>query len=315
LDQELKVQLNPTMNNLNNKNSLVSIIMNCYNGEKYLHESINSALSQTYNNWELIFWDNQSKDKSAEIFKSFNDKRFKYFLAKEYTSLYMARNLAIEQSSGEYIAFLDTDDLWENNKLELQMCRFSNKEVGVVFSNLWIIKKNKKKKKLYQKKKLPRGKIYDQLIMNYNVGIVTAVVKKEYYLKLKKKFDERFSIIGDFDLFLRLSKICLFESIQSPLAFYRLHGKNLSTLYKEKEIKESELWLKENEFNLKEFQIKNIKQRVYYRKFINCKIEGKYKECLKILFDFEEKLFSIKNFIIFLTPNIILKKIFWYHQK
>ena len=99
------------------------------------------------------------------------------------------------------------------------------------------------------------------------------------------------------------------------MAFYRLHGKNLSTLYKEKEIKESELWLKENEFNLKEFQIKNIKQRVYYRKFINCKIEGKYKECLKILFDFEEKLFSIKNFIIFLTPNIILKKIFWYHQK
>ena len=73
--------------------------------------------------------------------------------------------------------------------------------------------------------------------------------------------------------------------------------------------------MKENEFNLKEFQIKNIKQRIYYIKFIDFKIKGKYKECLKILFDFEEKLFSIKNFIIFLTPGIILKKIFWYYQK
>ena len=54
--------------------SLVSIIMNCYNGESYLNESIKSAISQTYKNWELIFWDNRSKDKSAEIFKSYKDK-------------------------------------------------------------------------------------------------------------------------------------------------------------------------------------------------------------------------------------------------
>ena len=85
------------------------------------------------------------------------------------------------------------------------------------------------------------------------------MIRKEYYVKLKNKFDERFSIIGDFDLFLRLSKICKFQSIQKPLASYRLHGKNLSILNKEKEIEESELWLKENESNLEEAQIKNIK--------------------------------------------------------
>ena len=55
--------------------------MNCYNGETYLQESINSVLSQTYKNWELIFWDNKSQDKSAEIFKGHEDKRFKYFYA------------------------------------------------------------------------------------------------------------------------------------------------------------------------------------------------------------------------------------------
>ena len=58
---------------------LVSILMNCYNGEKFLREAIESIQSQTYHNWELIFWDNQSTDQSAEIFKSYVDRRLKYF--------------------------------------------------------------------------------------------------------------------------------------------------------------------------------------------------------------------------------------------
>ena len=57
------------------KNPLVSILMNCFNGEKYLHEAIESLKNQTYTNWELIFWDNQSSDNSAEIFKKYKDKR------------------------------------------------------------------------------------------------------------------------------------------------------------------------------------------------------------------------------------------------
>ena len=278
------------MSGRHNNQPLVSVIMNCFNGEKYLKDAIDSVISQTYKNWELIFWDNQSKDKSSEIFKSYKDKRLKYFLANQHTTLYKARNLAIEKSKGDYIAFLDTDDLWEKDKLELQMHFFNNPEVGVVFSNAWIIKKNIKKKKLHEKKKLPQGHIYDNLIKNYNVGIVTAVIRKAYYVKLKKKFDERFSIIGDFDLFLRLSKICKFQSIQKPLASYRLHGKNLSILNKEKEIEESELWLKENESNLEEAQIKEI------------------------LFNSNVNLCSVKNLIIFFTPIFILKKLFWYHQ-
>ena len=73
------------MSNQFNNQPLVSIIMNCYNGETYLIQSIESVLSQTYKNWELIFWDNRSNDKSAEIFKSYKDSRFKYFYAPEHT--------------------------------------------------------------------------------------------------------------------------------------------------------------------------------------------------------------------------------------
>ena len=106
------------------KKPLISIIMNCYNGEEFLKHAIKSVLSQTYKNWELIFWDNQSTDNSFKILKKYKDKRIKYFYAKKYTTLYEARNLAIKKSKGEFIAFLDVDDLWLKNKLEFQIAHF-----------------------------------------------------------------------------------------------------------------------------------------------------------------------------------------------
>lgn len=77
-------------------NPLVSVIMNCYNSETYLKD----AIAQTYENWEIIFWDNQSIDKSPKIVKSYTDKRIKYFYAPEHTLLGEARNKAIEKADG-----------------------------------------------------------------------------------------------------------------------------------------------------------------------------------------------------------------------
>ena len=130
---------------------LVSIIMNCYNGEAYLSESIESVLSQTYKNWELIFWDDKSVDKSAEIFKSYKDERFKYYYAPKHTLLYEARNQAIEKSSGEFIAFLDTDDFWAKDKLELQIPFFRDLKVGVVYGNLFIVNEKLNNKRINRK--------------------------------------------------------------------------------------------------------------------------------------------------------------------
>ena len=153
--------------------------MNCYNGENYLSESINSVLLQTYTNWELIFWDNKSEDESAKIFNSYQDKRFHYFCANNHTSLYEARNLAVEKTKGDFITFIDTDDMWSQEKLDKQMACFVDEATGVVYTNFWVMKKNINKKKINNKKKLPSGKIYEQLITNYNIGaILTAVVKK-----------------------------------------------------------------------------------------------------------------------------------------
>ena len=130
-------------------NPLVSVIVNCYNGEKYLKYAVESILSQTYRNLELIFWDNRSTDKSKGIIQSYKDKRIKYFYAKKHTTLYEARNLALQNCNGQFVCFLDVDDWYESSKIENQIIFFSDKEVGVVYSNRYTFYNNLKIKKIF----------------------------------------------------------------------------------------------------------------------------------------------------------------------
>ena len=81
------------------KSPLISVLMNCYNAEKYLQEAIESILAQTYTNWEIIFWDNQSTDRSAQIVLSYTDKRIKYFYAPKHEILGDARREAINNAN------------------------------------------------------------------------------------------------------------------------------------------------------------------------------------------------------------------------
>ena len=93
---------------------LISILMNCYNGEEFLKESLNSVVSQSYKKWELIFWDNQSTDRSIEIASSFKDERIRIFRSQKHTNLGKARKDAFNKAIGDYLAFLDVDDIWKS---------------------------------------------------------------------------------------------------------------------------------------------------------------------------------------------------------
>ena len=225
---------------------LVSVIMNCHNGELYLAEAIKSILSQTYKNFEVIFWDNQSKDNSASIYKSFKDKRLKYYYSKRHTSLYEARNLAISKSRGEFISFLDTDDLWSNNKLNLQIKKIKNKKVSLVYSNYYSLNQATGKKKVAHKRKLPEGIIFNELLKDYFIGINTVMMRKSIFIKNKEIFNKKFNIIGDFDFFTRISKNFYFSSIQLPLVTYRIHDKNFSKNNYKMFISEFKFWLNSN---------------------------------------------------------------------
>lgn len=115
---------------------LVSVLMNCYNGERYLREAIESVLAQTYQNWELIFWDNQSTDCSAAICKNYGDSRIRYFCASEHTELGIARILAFHKIRGEYVAVLDADDISHPDRLMRQV-RFLEQHPDVALVGSW----------------------------------------------------------------------------------------------------------------------------------------------------------------------------------
>tara|TARA_A100001011_G_scaffold400354_2_gene514314 strand:+ start:790 stop:1692 length:903 start_codon:yes stop_codon:yes gene_type:complete len=300
------------MANNTNLRPLVSIIINCFNGQRFLSDALTSIVNQTYKNWEIIFWDNQSKDNSKKIFFSFKDKRFKYFYANKHTVLYEARNLAIKKAKGKYISFLDTDDVWENNKLATQIPLFKNNDIAMVYSNIWIGNSELKRKKIHIKKKQKSGLIYENLIENYNIPIISTILRSSILKKFKKKFDKKLSVIGDFEFFLRISKRFKIVYIHDPLAIYRLHGNNYSSLNKFKEIEEFQAWLKSNKKELNRRQFTSIKSRINDRKFLYFKINGKYKKCFKLIIEKNYFSHSLKNIFILITPNFLLKKLLRY---
>jgi glycosyltransferase involved in cell wall biosynthesis len=234
---------------------LVSIIMNCYNGEKYLRQALDSVLAQTNSNWELIFWDNQSTDSSAELFKSYNDSRFKYYYAPNHTLLYEARNYAIEKASGEFLAFLDVDDWWEPDKLVMQVPLFDDKKVGLVCCNYWVVNELRKTKKLFRKSALPNGWVLNDLLKNYFVGLLTLMVRRSAFDGLNGGCNPAYHVIGDFDLVFRLAVDWKIACNQVPLAFYRVHGENEGQKQRKRAYLEYKAWVDEQKINPKIVQL------------------------------------------------------------
>ena len=295
---------------------LVSIIVNCYNGEKFLEECLNSIKNQTYKNWELIFWDNKSSDNSSKILKKFKDHRFKYYHAKKFTNLYTARNLAIRKAKGKIISFIDVDDMWLPKKLKKNVEFFKkNKNAEILYSNYFIQKHffGIKYRKLKHKRILPSGNIMTKLLKFYPIGWLTVSLKRNLIKRNKKLFDESLDMVADFDLMIKLSLKKKIFCIQEPLAIYRYHKNQLSRSNFFKQIDHFLKWenlakkrkvindltnnalIKEKILFFKE--IKLIKSGNYsYTKFLSFFLRGNIKLFLKLL-------------LFFLFPNLFIKHV------
>lgn len=119
---------------------LVSIIMPNYNGAKYLPETINSVLAQTYQNWELLFVDDCSTDNSLEIIRSYNDSRIKILQNDKNSGAAISRNYALREAKGKWIAFLDSDDLWMPEKLSKQIAFMQENDYSFSFTHYYFDK-------------------------------------------------------------------------------------------------------------------------------------------------------------------------------
>jgi glycosyltransferase involved in cell wall biosynthesis len=205
----------------------VSVIMNCLNCETFLREAIDSVFAQTYEDWEIIFWeDNASKDNSENIARSYGDK-LRYFRSDVSLPLYGSRNLAVQEARGKYIAILDCDDIWLPTKLEEQIPLLEQDEdVGLVYSDCYSFNEKGKEKRSFKSKQPHRGNIFSKLLMESFINTQTVIIRRKAFESLNVFFDGRLIMTGDYDAYLRISYIWKVDYVDKPLARYRVHRKS-----------------------------------------------------------------------------------------
>src|SRR5678816_3554086 len=147
----------------------VTVLMNCYNSDRFLDEAIRSVFDQTYPDWEIVFWDNQSTDRSPEIARRY-EGRLRYFRGETFLTLGAARNEALKKAQGRYVALLDCDDLWLPDKLEKQVLLMEkNASLGLVFSDAsFIDAEGRAFDTFFRKIPPPRGDLFLGLLAGRN---------------------------------------------------------------------------------------------------------------------------------------------------
>lgn len=218
----------------------VSVLMNCYNGARYLRAALESVRAQTFTDWEIIFWDNRSTDESAAIFKSFDDPRFRYFLAPEHTILGKAKGVAIGKARGEWLAFLDCDDLWLPDKLERQVAIISEEgpELGLVYGRMEALVEDEARSTAMGRnalaanyggstKLLPQGNIFADLVKENFIPQPSALIRRSAYWSTGGINPELIHA-WDYDLFVGVAKEFKTRAVQEVVCSYRIHGSNLT---------------------------------------------------------------------------------------
>jgi glycosyltransferase involved in cell wall biosynthesis len=298
------------MNNII-KNPLVSVIINCYNGEKYLSEALESVLNQSYENLEIIFWDNQSTDSSKSIVESANDARIKYFYAKNFTKLYEARDFAIKESTGSYLTFLDVDDWWDKDKISTQLAFFSDGEFGLVCSNFKIYNQFTKKSTLAHRKRMESGFVIAPLLKYYYVGLLTIMIKREAYISAGNYCDKNFHIIGDFDLVMRLCRNHKLKYIDNSLATYRSHLDSESKKYLYMQSQELRTWYQQfigDEIFSKQMNMSRLLYFSYYLEALSHILNKERFKALKFIFKTSMKN-SVKIIVLCAMPLSLINAI------
>ncbi len=209
------------------EDGLCSIIMPAYNSEKYIDEAIESVIKQTYKNWELIIVNDASTDGTEKIIKSYQkkDKRIKLISLPKNQGVANARNAAIQNAKGRYIAFLDADDYWEKEKLQEQIRFMKNKNITFSYHDYKLLNTAKNKEKQI---KVPLKLDYNELLKGNTTGscltvcIDRKIVDKIYFPDEKHE---------DYICWLNTLKNYCIEgySLNKTLGTYRIGKKSISS--------------------------------------------------------------------------------------
>ncbi len=235
-------------------NPAVSVVMAAKNYGRFLAESVDSVRAQTVTDWELLIVDDGSTDDTPQVAARYRDDQRIRYVKSDRLGQTRAKNLGIDLSRGEIIAFLDADDVWLPTKLEKQLARFQDSSpggtgfqpvqphlatiaaaqdsapsgtVGVVFSRRTLINESGEQIAITQSIDFPRGRVLSQLFSQNFVCFSSAIVRREVF-SLVGRFDPQWELAIDYDLWLRVAKHYAFDFVDEALVKYRTGHGNLS---------------------------------------------------------------------------------------
>jgi len=221
------------MTNYASSNPLITIVIPTFNHADYLKEAIASVFSQTYSNWELFVVDNNSTDNTDEILSQFTHPRMTILKVHNNGSIAMSRNMGCNHAQGEWVAFLDSDDSWSENKL-LECSKFFISEVDLIYHDLKLIGENpqSKAKKAIESRQVKIPVTLDLLLKGNTIATSSVVVRKSAIDSVGGMSEApELRGIEDYNTWLKISKQTEgFKHIQKALGYYRLHGTNISNM-------------------------------------------------------------------------------------
>ena len=211
-----------------------SVVLPNFNHGRYLKEAIDSVLNQDYKNWELLIIDNYSTDSSDEVISSYKDTRIRVFKIKNEGIIAKSRNLGIKNAKAEWIAFLDSDDIWYFNKLS-RLIELTDKNFDIICSNEYRYDlKGGDKKPLYYN--LKSNNFYRELLLKGNALSTSAtIVSRDFLNKNKLGFSESldFITVEDYDFWMQIAlKNGSFGFCKEFLGEFRIHESNNSNNFK-----------------------------------------------------------------------------------
>ena len=291
---------------------LVSIVVNCYNGEEYLDQCLKSIFCQTYQNWELIFWDNASTDNSDKIFNSYKDKRLKYYKSKVNVSLGQARAWAVKKCSGKFISFLDTDDQWFFDKTNIQVNQMLKDESVLSYGSIIEIYEKSDNEKLVRVSHNSNNNFKSNL-MQFEIQMPTIMILKNALETKNLNFDPIITASEEYCLCMQLIYKERVSVIEKPLAKYLVRKNSLTN-------KNSKFWASERLYTLDKLMSNHPEIKdLFFEEFKEASARAKYYEARHLMFIKDKisaiekmsiiKFYSLRYFLLYLI--ILLPNYFW----
>jgi glycosyltransferase involved in cell wall biosynthesis len=202
--------------------------MVCRDGLPYLPATLESLTSQTFDDWELVFWDNGSRDGSADLARALGT-RARVLGGSEILTLGEARRRVVEESRGRYVALLDADDLWRADKLQRQVERMSRGDVGLCYSDCHVVASDGRRLGRYSHHSRPAaGRVRQALILENFIPTCTVMVARNVWRAVGGP-DPRLNAAVDYELWLRVAAVSDIAHDPEPLASYRVHPGGLTS--------------------------------------------------------------------------------------